>query len=119
MTCGPSKYDKFIPDLHFAKCCKIHDEDYDLIIKLGVNLARIRIQNSYSLSIKSFIYDQIKVILAYHQKQADLRFLDDMLNHNINVSSGLKRKLYDLVAYTYYYAVKEKGIDIIMSEVIK
>lgn len=119
MVCGPTKYDRFIPDFHFSKCCQIHDDDYDRIAVLGKRLYDIRIKTSFDLSVRGFILDQIECILASHQKQADNRFLINMLTRNLSCTNKFKKKLYDFVAYIYYFAVKQQGINIIMDEVIK
>lgn len=119
MSCGPKKYDKYIPDFHFSKCCSIHDADYDSIILLGKRLIALRCSPTYSVSVSGFILNQIREKLHNLQIVADKKFLQNMLNKNSELSLPfIKKKFYDFIAYSYYYAVKKKGIDVIMESIL-
>lgn len=78
-----------IRDEIFQDACKIHDSDYNYI---------------KSIFIKNPLN---KSVLAYMKKEADIRFLNNMLYKIENLHLGIiKSKLKSIKAYMMYYAVR-------------
>lgn len=119
MSCGPKRYDKYIPDFHFSTCCDLHDIEYDKIILLGKRLISLRCSKNYTTSVNNFLIGQIVEKLKNMQAIADKQFLSNMLRRNSSLALPfLRKKFYDFIAYSYYYAVKAKGIDVMMEGVL-
>lgn len=119
MSCGPKKYDRYIPDFHFSTCCDLHDIEYDKIILLGKRLISLRCSDKHTSSVNNFILNQIIEKLMLLQIIADKQFLNNMLRRNSSLTlSFFKKKFYDFIAYSYYYAVKAKGLDVIMEGIL-
>lgn len=119
MSCGPTRYDKYIPDFHFSTCCDLHDIEYDKIILLGKRLISLRCSNEYTTSVNNFLLNQIIEKLKLLQVVADKQFLSNMLRRNSSLTLSLpKKRFYDFIAYSYYYGVKAKGFDVIIEGIL-